>query len=347
MGFLMKKKRIACSFEMDSNANGRIQLFPFGRFYPSDGRDEGKGGWYVNDENGYLLAHEINQSAVDLMVDYEHQTLYSEINGKPNPAAGWIKRAEYRSGEGLFADVEWTEKARQQIKSKAYRYISPLFIPDSDGKVVKVLNAALTNRPALHNLAEAIALSTPPSNTKDSSMLELLRKLLDNPNATEAEAISALTALSAEKDKHNVALSEVYAKLASKDAEIVALSAQKPDATQYVALSELKAVQDQLVALNKQLSDKEADNLVAQALSDGRLLPAQKEWATKLGKSNLAALSEFLSATPEHKGLTDNQANNPPTGGKVALSDAEKAAARTLGMSEEELIQSKTAEKEK
>ena len=91
----MTKSPIACSFKL-AEANGHIQLFPFGRFYPADGRTEGVGGWYVDDSNGYALAESINQLGIELMIDYEHQTLYLEKNGQGNPAAGWIKQVEYR-----------------------------------------------------------------------------------------------------------------------------------------------------------------------------------------------------------------------------------------------------------
>ena len=185
----MTKSPIACSFKL-SEANGHIQLFPFGRFYPADGRAEGAGGWYVDDSNGYALADSINALDIDLMIDYEHQTLYLEKNGQGNPAAGWIKQVEYRPNEGLFAEVAWTDKAASQIKAGEYRYISPLFIPDSNGRVVQVLNAALTNRPALHNLAEAFALSQQFkqfNQPEGQPMLKLLQQLFDAPNATEAE----------------------------------------------------------------------------------------------------------------------------------------------------------------
>lgn len=38
----MKFTPIACSFEIKP-FNGRIQLFPYGRFFPQDGRPEGQG----------------------------------------------------------------------------------------------------------------------------------------------------------------------------------------------------------------------------------------------------------------------------------------------------------------
>lgn len=52
-----KLNPIALSFKLNQEANGRIQLCPFGWFEAQDGRG---GRWYVGDENGYALADDIN-----------------------------------------------------------------------------------------------------------------------------------------------------------------------------------------------------------------------------------------------------------------------------------------------
>ena len=347
----MTKSPIACSFKL-SEANGHIQLFPFGRFYPADGRAEGSGGWYVDDSNGYALADSINALDIDLMIDYEHQTLYLEKNGQGNPAAGWIKQVEYRPNEGLFAEVAWTDKAASQIKAGEYRYISPLFIPDSNGRVVQVLNAALTNRPALHNLAEAFALSQQFkqfNQPEGQPMLKLLQQLFDAPNATEAEITEKLTALSAVKGDTKVALSAVYDELKTQTAQAVALSAQvaNPDPTKFVALSQMQAVQTELNALKAQHAKEKADSLITQALSDGRLLPAQKAWAENLAQTNFVALSDYLATVTPNAALSGGmQAKDAPTENVVALSAEELAAAKMLGMSEAEFITAHKTQKE-
>ena len=342
----MTKSPIACSFKL-AEANGHIQLFPFGRFYPADGRTEGVGGWYVDDSNSYALAESINQLGIELMIDYEHQTLYLEKNGQGNPAAGWIKQVEYRPNEGLFATVAWTEKAASQIKAGEYRYISPLFIPDSNGRVVQVLNAALTNRPALHNLAEAFALSHTFNQQKQGQpMLKLLQQLFDAPNASEAEIMEKLTALSAAKGDAKVAVSAVYDELKTQTAQAVALSAQvaNPDPTKFVALSHMQAVQTELNALKAQHAKEKADSLITQALSDGRLLPAQKAWAENLAQTNFVALSDYLATVTPNAALAGGmQAKDEPVDKPVALSAEELAAAKMLGMSEAEFM---TAHKE-
>lgn len=350
-----KLNPIALSFKLNQEANGRIQLFPFGWFEAQDGRG---GRWYVGDENGYALADDINNTAIDLMIDYEHQTLYIAENGKGNPAAGWITKAEYISGEGLFADVKWTPQATQEIKDGVYRYLSPLFLTDGSGMVIKVLNAALTNRPALHNLQEVVAMSsqfakflTPEE--ENPKMKELLIKLFAlSANATDEQITEKLTALEKAKGDSPVALSDVYTELAKEKSQVVALSAKvnHPDPAKFVALSDLQAVQTELNGLKQQINDKERNALIQTALSDGRLLPAQKAWAEKLGKQDLVALSDFLKTVTPNPALASTQSGGEdPNKGteKVALSAAEIAAAKSLGLSEAAYIEKYKTEESK
>lgn len=336
---------------MENDINGSIQLFPYGRFYPSDGRTIATDGWIVDDTNGYALADAINQRAVQLMIDYEHQTLYIKENGRGNPAAGWMINAEYRPFEGLFANVKWTASAHAQIKNKEYRYISPLFLADEQGYVREVLNAALTNRPALHLLDEAVAFSElfnpQPFNPKPQGdpmdfKKELLALLGLSAEATDDEVTVALSALNTQISDSQTPLNKVYAELATQKA--VALSAQTAaqtvDPTKYVSLSTMQAVQAELNQLKEQVAADKASALIQTALSDGRLLPAQKAWAENLAKTNLTALSDYLATTTPNKALTAPQtAGMTNTQKTVALSDVEIATANALGLTDQEYIE--------
>ena len=98
------------------------------------------------------------------VVDYEHQSIRARENGQPAPAAGWIQALAYFPGRGLFSKVEWTERARDLIKTGEYRYISPFFeFDNTTGAVQRLINAALTNTPALDGLM-AVAASLNLSN---------------------------------------------------------------------------------------------------------------------------------------------------------------------------------------
>ncbi len=338
--------------DVDAVINGRIQLFPYGRFYPSDGRVITTDGWVLDDTNGYTLADAINNRAVQLMIDYEHQTLHIKENGRGNPAAGWMINAEYRPFEGLFANVKWTATAHAQIKNKEYRYISPLFLADEKGYVQEVVNAALTNRPALHLLDEAVAfseLNTNPRPFKTQSQgepmdfkKELLALLGLKAEATDDEATVALAALNAQINSSLIPLNKVYAELATQKA--VALSAQTAaqtvDPAKYVSVSAMQTVQTELNQLKEQVAAEKASALIQTALSDGRLLPAQKSWAENLAKTNLTALSDYLATTTPNKALTELQtAGMTNTQKTVALSDVEIATANALGLTAQEYIE--------
>lgn len=137
-----------------------FRILPAGVFRAKDGRPSHLPGWKIDAE----IARRViaaSASTEDIVIDYEHQTINAEKNGKPAPAAGWFKRMVWREGAGLFAvDVRWTDKARAMIAAGEYRHISPVF-PYSTvtGEVQKIIGLGLTNNPALPGLTNLAALS--------------------------------------------------------------------------------------------------------------------------------------------------------------------------------------------
>lgn len=90
--------------------------------------------------------------------DYNHATFRTE--GAPDPAraaeaCGWHRIEVRDNGECWLAVDEWIEPAPERILSKKYRYLSPVFDADEDGRIVRYTNCALTNVPMTLN---AIAL---------------------------------------------------------------------------------------------------------------------------------------------------------------------------------------------
>lgn len=115
------------------------------------------------------------RSGIDVVVDYEHQTL----RGGEAPASGWILKdpisLKAENGE-LFAQIEWTDRAKAMIMSGEYRYMSPVFAPNTlaqtDGANIgwTLHSVALTNKPFLEELDEV-----------------RLNKLIQNTNHTKEE----------------------------------------------------------------------------------------------------------------------------------------------------------------
>lgn len=141
-------------------ASNEFQLFPAGKFRTQDGRPKEINDWVMTARIASHLVKEFKAKKNPMVVDYEHQTVLAADNGKPAPAAGWVHGLEWREGQGLYAvDVKWTEAARASIQADEYRYISPTFRYNREtGEVLQLVNAALTNSPALDGMEAAVAL---------------------------------------------------------------------------------------------------------------------------------------------------------------------------------------------
>ena len=342
----MKLTLAACSFEIDKAKYGRIQLLPYGKFRATDGRPTDVEAWYVTDTNGADVVALANSQKNPLPIDYEHHILHSQQNGKEAPSAGWMEYL-YFNPQGIFADVRWTDKAAEYIKNGEYRYISAVFAYDTNGYVRKIFHAALTNNPALDGMDEVMVAASVQLLNQQKEKPEMDKKLVEalcalfalKAGASEAEITEKVTALSAAKGNSQVAVLDVYAKLAEKEQSVAALTAQvgKPDPAKFVPVEQVAALQADFNKLKLSIDNDKKSALIEAALSQGKLAPALKEWAASL---SIEALTGYLDkATPIAALAGGHQANEDPNKGNVvALSAAEQAAARALGMTEAEFI---------
>ncbi len=86
------------------------------------------------------------------------------IAGETKPAVGWFKKLINKGRDGLWAVVEWTEKGKELLKQKAYKYFSPEFYTnyeDPETREIRkdvLVGGALVNTPYFKGLP-AIVLS--------------------------------------------------------------------------------------------------------------------------------------------------------------------------------------------
>ncbi|HHF4380712.1 TPA: phage protease [Haemophilus influenzae] len=338
----MKLTVAACSFEINKAKYGRIQLLPYGKFRAADGRPTDVEAWYVTDTNGADVVALANNQRNPLPIDYEHQIIHSLKNGKEAPSAGWMEYF-YFTPQGIFADVRWTDKAADYIKNGEYRYISAVFAYDTEGYVRKIFHAALTNTPALDGMEEAMVAASVNLLQEDNPMNKKLLAALCTlfvlkADASEADITEKVTALSAAKGDSAVDVLDVYAKLAEKEQSVAALSTQvgNPDPAKFVPVEQVAALQADFNALKTSVEADKKAALITAALSQGKLAPALKDWAQSL---SVEALSAYLEKAPAMAALSgEPQAKDDPEQNVAALSAAEQAAARALGMTEAEFI---------
>ena len=290
--------------------------------------------WRINAATAQRVIAAFN-AAQPPVIDYEHQTLHKEANGQPAPAAGWMHGLRWIEGRGLFAEAELTERARALVQSGEYRYFSPVFeYARGSGEVTRILMGALTNHPAIAGMeavnlmaaASARFTTTPTTSTKESDdMNELLKKLLAAlglpEDASEEQALSAIKALT--------------------DKPAVAAATATPDPAQYVPVAVVQELQTNLAALSASVHSRAVDDVIAPALGDGRLLPAEEAWARDTAKTpaGLASLTSLLKVRQPIAALASTQTKGQPPAAAATdthgLTADELAVAAACGMTPE------------
>lgn len=311
-----------------------IHLLPAGEFAAMDGRPYEGGMWRMDAAIAERVIERFERRKNPAVIDYEHQTLYASYKDGAAPAAGWFSGLRF-DDKGLWATgVKWTERASAMITAGEYRYISAVFsyLPDS-GEILEIYHAGLTNNPALDGMAEvwqhqaAARFSLhPQEDTVDrKQLIELLGLSAD---ADDAAITAALTAL---RDRAQT-LEQQVASLAQQ---------ANPDPAKYAPVAVVEELRSQLAALTASQRDRDVSELVEAGLEDGRLLPAQREWAESLGRSNLEALRSYLDTAQPIAALRGTQTGGKPPGDLPhGLTEQQLAICRNCGLDPEEYAKS-------
>ncbi|KAF1692756.1 hypothetical protein CSC62_14070 [Pseudoxanthomonas jiangsuensis] len=355
----------ACSFALPPLADGttiEMQLTPAGAFKPSDGRPMPVPAWKIDQAIATRVIGRFQARRNPPVVDYEHQTLHKETNGQPAPAAGWMRALQWRES-GLWATVELTARAAEMVRSGEYAFASPVFHYDPQtGEVLAIEMAALTNHAAIDGM-DALSLraaatfgSYAPDTEEEDLMNPLLAALLAAlglpETTTEDQAIAACSALKTQLASLGGIAKAVGVEAVGDGTAVLAACTSKlqaggePDPAKYVPVAALTAVQNELAALSSKINQGEVTALVEAGLADGRILPAMKDWATDLGKKDLAALSAYLDKAQPIAALAGSQTNGePPAGGKDGngLTGAELAICTAAGVDPKDYAAAKAA----
>ena len=169
---------------------------------------------------------------VDIVVDYEHSTLY-----EPKAvASGWIKKENIKiEDDALFVKIDWTPQAKKHIESKEYKYLSPVFLFATVDRVTgdnigaTLHSVALTNTPFLEELG-AIA-NKQKNNNKEEEEMEKIQAKLDEANNKLANKEVKIQELEAKIKKLEETQTAQEVKMAEQEVE-TALSAGKINASQ-------------------------------------------------------------------------------------------------------------------
>ena len=305
-------KLIACAGEGIelSGVPTEIKILPLGRVHSQ------KGDFNVDEESFELIRKQFKDRKLDLVIDYEHQTL-SDVQA---PAGGWIKEL-YKGEDAIIAKVEWTAKAAEYLKNKEYRYLSPVvLVRKRDQKATAIHSVALTNTPAIDGMFALVNSLDIEDISEGGNIMDLkeLAKALGLPEtATEEEIKKAVedAAKAAERLKEMeekkpedkpgeggkpqevaevVANSPILSMLGLKEgaktedvaASIMALKTGTPD------------TQAELLALKQRMQERDADEEVQKALKAGKITAAQSGWAKSYALKDMDGFKGFVEKAP-------------------------------------------------
>ncbi len=329
-----------------SGVPSEIKILPLGRVHSQ------KGDFTVDDESVELIRKQFKDRKLDLVIDYEHQTL-ADVQA---PAGGWIKDI-YKGDDALIAKVEWTPKATEYLKNKEYRYLSPVvMVRKRDQKATALHSVALTNTPAIDGMFPVVNSLTIEDYSEGGTTMDLkeIAKALGLPEtATEEEVKKAVeeAGKAAQKIKEMEGKGEgSTGEGADASAEVVAnstilklLELDENAKTEDVAASIMalktggdKATAATVLALKEKIERKEAEEAVQLALKEGKITAAQTDWAREYALKDADGFKKFMdkavAVVPQGKmALKDALADNTKT------DDVDMAILKNCGISKEDM----------
>ena len=141
-----------------------------------------------------------------LVIDYEHQTVGGEFSSPDGtaPAAVWITALRAVPGKGIYATVEWTERASALIAAKEYLYLSPVLIAESEtGRAIGLHSVALTNSPAIKGFPVLVNKDATSNEKEDvvDEVIEDIEQLIAQAEAGEVTIEQVVEILAAILEK--------------------------------------------------------------------------------------------------------------------------------------------------
>ncbi|WP_421231638.1 phage protease [Aeromonas sp. 603079] len=366
--------------QLTPQGDGWYQLLPVGPFKARDGRpfDVASGHWQLDGQIAAALIARAKALGQDILIDYDHQTLKTDQNGQPAPAAGWYNadEIEWREGQGLFIKPRWTERAAALVAAKEYRFLSAVFPYDAQGRPLELRMTAITNDPgvvgmqalaALSALPASSLMSTQPGQLATSShvtqqeksmnehLIALLGKLGIQPSAdgqftaeqgtAALAALDTLQAIAKKAPELEAALTAERTSLAALKATVATGQGGQIDLAKYVPVETYNALVTEVATLSAKVETTDAATLIKEARTQGKVVAAEEEYLTayaaQKGVAALKALLEPRLAIAALAASQTTQVTLPDRAENAVLSADDKYAADQLGISYEEFAKAK------
>jgi phage I-like protein len=222
------------------------------------GENETTKGTFVFDaEAAELVMSNYAKRGIDMLMDYEHQSLADPPVEAPAAATRMVP--QIRNGELWATGVKWTDRAASYLLAGEYRYFSPAFEYDTKtGRVTKLINVALTNNPATHGIQPLVAASATRKEEPRMDFEKLYNELKAQLDA-QATELASLRAFKSEHEKDVAVTGEEIGQLTA----VAGLRADAKQSDRLAAVTQMATLRSNLVALTGAKTDAEAIGTVA------------------------------------------------------------------------------------
>ncbi len=189
-------------------------------------------------------------------------------------AFGWFDLSSLEvKDDGIYASLELNNLGEEAVKNKHFRYLSPEYLVNSNREVVAIVGVGLVNQPNLLNKAMN---KEGESREADDNCLSSVG--LEPETPSKAPLTENNTSKQGEKmndKKEDVSLQK---ELNTANAKVLTLQTEVNKMQ-----NENKELRSQIEALEETNKLSKIDN----AIANGELLPAQKEFALSLDKNSI------------------------------------------------------------
>lgn len=339
------------------NIPDMIQICPLGEWteHPS-------GPFKVTQEDILKIIENAKQRVNDIVIDYEHQTL----KDTEAPAAAWVKELINRGEDGLWARVDWTPRARKYLENREYKYLSPVLLAigqDDDGwnRPSVLHSAALTNKPFIDGMTPIVNKYFEFKEADDKMLEKLIKILALKKDATEKEVIEAIKNLNGGREKivkaldlkddvsdeaiitalkdKTAILEDKQGKISTRIVNALGLDEGSDESTVVATIHALKQKTvsgidvEEFNKLKKKVAEKDRDELVQIAMKQGKITPAQKDWAEQYALEDPKGFKAFVSKAPVVVPVDDDDETNITN--KEKVNDLQAIVNKNLGLDEE------------
>lgn len=176
----------------------------------------------IDRESLEALAEKLN-AGDEVLFDTDHQSARAGED-RNTRAAGWFSKFFVDPVKGLFGKLKLTKWGKELISGREYRYVSPTFGLDENGRPVDLYSIAATNKPAFAGAISPI-LNQAPAGEGNSDI------------STKEQEISNMDILDMKKELFEELLEELHKEVAL----ISAYASKKADEASVKAANEESA----------------------------------------------------------------------------------------------------------